>query len=187
LNTGHHHWLQRFTSIRISSGDVSSALDYMKASFKEVSPSLPFRYSFLNERYNRLYESERETGRLFAIFSFLAILVACLGLLGLITFATEQRTKEVAVRKVLGANLSELFYLLSKESIRWVIIANIFAWPLAYYLMNKWLNGFAYKISIGIWEFIIAGLLALIIALFTVSFQVRKVVKSNPVNSLKYE
>jgi putative ABC transport system permease protein len=187
MNVSQRHWLNRFTSIKIHSENIPATLEYIKASFKEVSGTLGFRYMFLEERYERLYQSEQEAGRLFVVFSFIAIFVACLGLLGLVTFATEQRTKEVAVRKILGANLSELFVLLSKESIKWVILANIFAWPIAYFMMNKWLEGFAYRINLGIVEFVLAGIMAAIIALVTVSFQVLKVANSNPVDSLKYE
>jgi putative ABC transport system permease protein len=179
--------LQRFTSIRIAAGNTSETIDFINKTFKEVAPGRVFRYSFLDERYNRLYENEHTTAKIFIFFSFLAIFVACLGLLGLTTFATEQRTKEVAVRKILGAKTSEIFLILSKESIKWVIIANIFAWPIAYFIMKKWLENFAYKINLGILEFLFAGVIAFIIALFTVSFQVRKVAKGNPVESLKYE
>jgi putative ABC transport system permease protein len=187
LNSDHPLWLHRFTSIRIKPGDQYATLDFIRNTFKEVSPSLPFRYSFLDERYNRLYNNDVEIGNLFTVFSLLAILVACLGLLGLVTFATERRTKEVAVRKIFGANISELFLLLSKESIIWVILANIFAWPIAYYLMSKWLENYAYRVEMGIFEFLLAGFAALVIALITVSFQVYKIARSNPVDSLKYE
>jgi putative ABC transport system permease protein len=187
LNVHSPESLQRFISVRISPGNYSATIDFIKRTFKEISPSLNLWYSFLDDRYNRLYNNEKETGAQFLIFSILAIFVSCLGLLGLVTFSTERRTKEVAVRKILGANISELFFLLSKESLKWVITANLLAWPVAYLVMSKWLGVFAFRISMGFFEFVIAGCLALFIAIGTLSFQIVKISTSNPVDSLKYE
>ena len=120
-------------------------------------------------------------------FSILAILIACLGLLGLAAFVTEQRTKEIGIRKVLGASLPSLLFMLSKEFLKWVLIANIIAWPIAYYAMNNWLKDFAYRININLWIFALAGFIALIIALLTVSSHAIKAATANPVKSLRYE
>jgi putative ABC transport system permease protein len=119
--------------------------------------------------------------------AILAILIACLGLFGLASFMAEQRTKEIGIRKVLGSSISGITIMLSKEFVKWVIVANIIAWPISYFLMNKWLQNYAYKISISWWIFGLAGLISFIIALLTVSYQSIKAARSNPVNSLRYE
>jgi putative ABC transport system permease protein len=121
------------------------------------------------------------------MFSILAIFVACLGLLGLAAFVTEQKTKEIGIRKVLGASVMEVVTLLSKEFIRWVLIANVIAWPLAYYIMNNWLKNFAYRIDMSFWIFLASGVLALLIALLTVSSHAIRAATANPVESLRYE
>jgi putative ABC transport system permease protein len=126
-------------------------------------------------------------GTIFGYFSFLSILIACLGLFGLITISAEQRTKEIGIRKVLGASISNVALILSKDFLILVIVSNIIAWPVAYYFMNKWLQDFAYKINISWWVFVISGGIALIIALATVSFQAIKAAVANPVDSLRYE
>jgi len=136
---------------------------------------------------NKLYQSEQKMGQMIGYFAFLAIFISCLGLFGLASFMSEKRTKEIGVRKVLGASISGIVVLLNKQFIKWVLLANIFAWPLAYYVMSNWLKSFAYKTNIGIWVFILASLIALIIALFTVSYQAIRVAMAHPVDSLRYE
>ena len=126
-------------------------------------------------------------GRVFGAFAILAIFIACLGLFGLTTFAAEQRTKEIGIRKVLGAPNSKIFLLLSKEFIRWVLWANLIAWPIAYFAMNRWLQNFSYRINIGITAFLISGGTALMIAYLTVSYQAIKSARANPLDSLRYE
>lgn len=121
------------------------------------------------------------------VFSILAVFIASLGLFGLALFTAEQRTKEIGVRKVLGANNSTIFVLLSKEFVKWVLISNIIAWPATYYLMNRWLQDFAYRVSIGWKPFVLSAILALCIALLTVSYQSLKAARANPVDSLRYE
>ena len=121
------------------------------------------------------------------VFTLFAIIISCLGLFGLASFLTEQRTNEIGIRKVLGASESGIVYLLSKQFTKWVLIANIFAWPAAYFVMNQWLRSFAYRINIGIWVFLLSGMLAAGIALFTVSFQALKAARANPIDSLRYE
>ena len=121
------------------------------------------------------------------IFTFLAIFIACLGLFGLASYIAELRTKEIGVRKVLGASISGIVFSLSKEFLKWIIYANLVAWPIAYYFINKWLQSFAYKINISLWMFALAGGIALVIAFVTVSFQAIKAATANPVDSLRYE
>jgi putative ABC transport system permease protein len=124
---------------------------------------------------------------LFLIFSILSIFVACLGLFGLAAFTAEERTKEIGVRKVLGASSTNILFLLSKEFAKWVLVANVIAWPVAYFVMNKWLQNFAYQTGVGLWPFILSAILALLIALFTVSYQSIKAAITDPVECLRYE
>jgi putative ABC transport system permease protein len=131
--------------------------------------------------------AEQRLGKIFLIFSILTIFIACIGLLGLAAFATEQRTKEIGIRKVLGASVPNLVTLLSKDFSKWVLLANLIAWPAAYFAMNEWLQDFAYRVNIGWWVFALAGGLALLIALLTVSSQAIKAALANPVEALRYE
>ncbi|RIV24892.1 ABC transporter permease [Fibrisoma montanum] len=150
-------------------------------------PGKPFKYTFLDESFNRLYQAEQKAGQLFNVFASITILLSCLGLFGLATFSAERRTKEIGVRKVLGASVTSIVSLLSKDFLRLVIIAIVLATPIAWYLMNQWLQDFAYKIDIEWWVFALAGLLAIGIALLTVSFQSIKAALTNPVKSLRAE
>ena len=144
-------------------------------------------YYFLDEKFNKQYADDELFGKVFGIFSGFAIIIACLGLLGLSLFATAQRTKEIGVRKVLGASVSNIVMLLSKDFIKLVLIAFLIASPVAWYVMHNWLNDFAYRINISAWIFIAAGLLAVLIALATISFQAIKAAAANPVKSLRTE
>ncbi len=184
LNPNKYH---RYLSIKIKGNNIPETLGYIKNAMRRFSPKYPFEYNFFNEIFDRAYKSEQTIGKMISIFAFVVIFVACLGLFGLAAFTTEQRTKEIGVRKVLGASVSELLVLLSKEFIKWVLLANIIAWPIAWYAMNKWLQNFAYRVNIGIWIFILSASLALIIALVTVSYQSIKAAVANPVESLRYE
>jgi putative ABC transport system permease protein len=174
-------------AIKIKPINIPATIDHVKEVMKKFSPSTPFSYSFFDEVFERAYFTEQRMGRVFGAFSFLAIFIACLGLFGLTTFAAEQRTKEIGIRKVLGASDAKIFLLLSKEFVRWVLLANIIAWPIAYFAMNTWLQNFAYRIHIGIVAFLISGGTALLIAYLTVSFQSIKSARANPVKSLRYE
>jgi putative ABC transport system permease protein len=144
-------------------------------------------YYFLDENFNELYQAERRTGKIAGAFTVLAVFIAVLGLFGLASFATEQRTKEIGIRKMLGASLAGIVGLLSKDFVRLVLFANLIAWPSAYLAMNKWLQDFAYRIDIGWWVFALAGGMALVIALLTVSTQAIKAALANPVEALRYE
>jgi len=126
-------------------------------------------------------------GKIISVFTCIAILISCLGLFGLASFTTEQRTKEISVRKVIGASESNIIQLLSKDFLKWVFVANIMAWPLGFWIMSKWLQNYAYRIPIGVWIFLLSGLGAMVIALITISFQTIRAANTNPVETLRYE
>jgi putative ABC transport system permease protein len=174
-------------SVRIMPGDVRGTLGFIQRKWGEIFPGEQFEYTFLDNRIDLLYRSEGRMRSLFLIFSFLSIFVACLGLFGLAAFTAEERTKEIGVRKVMGASSGNILVLLSKEFAKWVLVANVIAWPLAYFVMSKWLQNFAYQTGIGIWPFILSAILALLIALFTVSYQSIKAAITDPVECLRYE
>ena len=152
-----------------------------------MASGMPYSYRFLDDAFNEMYSSEQKIGKIILIFSTLAILIACLGLFGLSTFIAEQRTKEIGIRKVLGSSVSSIVQLLSKDFIRLVAIAFVFAAPLAWWAMTKWLQDFANRTSITWWIFLLAGVLAFVIAIATVSFQAIKAALMNPVKSLRTE
>jgi putative ABC transport system permease protein len=177
----------RFLSVRLNPGDVGRALGFLKDKWVKFVPERPFEYVFLDDDLNQLYKAEWRTGHLMSAFSVLSIIIACLGLFGLVAFTAEQRTKEVGIRKVLGASSSRIVFAYSKEFTRWVILSNVIAWPIAYYAMSKWLENFAYRTSIGLWTFVLAAVLTLLIALITVTFLVVRAAIANPIDSLRYE
>jgi len=152
-----------------------------------IVPGTPFRFSFLDSLYDAQYQNEARTGRVFSIFTFLAIFVACIGLLGLASFAVEQRTKEIGIRKVLGASVRSLVLMLSSEFARWVALANLIAWPLAYYLMTQWLKSFVYRTGIGVLPFLLSALIVLGVAALTVGYHAVRSAVAKPVDSLRYE
>ena len=173
--------------IRVSPQNVPTALAYIKTVFEEVNPNQPFDYSFLDQTFAEQYRADERKGGLFLGFSGMAIFIACLGLFGLATFTADQRTKEIGVRKVLGASVASIVALLSKDFLKLVLIAIVIASPIAWYAMHRWLQDFAYKVDIEWWVFAVAGLLAVGIALLTVSFQSIKAALMNPVKSLRSE
>ena len=173
--------------LRISPEKQSETIKFLEEKWRQYDPSSFFGYSFLDEDIASQYQSERRTEILVISFSLLAILIACLGLLGLISFAAESRTKEVGIRKVLGASVSNIFLLLSREFLILLGVSILIAWPVAWYIMNKWLEKFAYRIELDIWTFILAAIIALVIAAATVSFQAVKAATANPADSLRYE
>lgn len=174
-------------SFRLSADNITGIIKNVEAVWKKLSPGEAFTYSFLNEDFNAMYTSEQRTGKIFIVFAVLAIFIACLGLLGLATYAAEQRTKEIGIRKVLGASVSNIAGMLSKDFLKLVIIAAVITFPVAGWVMNRWLQDFAYRITISWWIFLIAGLVAVLIALIIVSFQAIKAAVSNPVKSLRTE
>jgi len=152
-----------------------------------MASGLPFEFSFLDEKIDNLYQNDNRAGSIVTLFSCLAIFVSCLGLFGLAAFVAEQRTKEIGVRRVLGAPLSNIMWLLTGQFIKWVIVANLIAWPAGYWVMNRWLEGFVFRASISVWIFLASGMAALAIAALTVSSQVIRAAVANPAQSLKYE
>ncbi|MBD2753496.1 ABC transporter permease [Spirosoma validum] len=173
-------------ALRIRTTDIPGLLKTLEQRWKAQTDN-PFAYSFLNERFNTVYQSEQRVGQLFGIFAGLTVLISCLGLFGLAMFTAQQRTKEIGVRKVLGASVASVVALLSKDFLKLVVIAIVIASPLAWYAMNRWLQDFAYKIDLSWWVFALAGFLAIGIALVTVSFQSIKAALTNPVKSLRSE
>lgn len=174
-------------SVKINPTDISGTVASIKQKYEAFFPGNLFDYSFLDENFNRQYQNEQLFSKAFGIFSAIAIFVACLGLFGLAMFSTIQRTKEIGVRKVLGATVSNILLLLSKDFIKLVLIASVIAFPLAWWVMNKWLQDFSYRIAINWWIFLIAGAVALVVALITISFQAIKAAIANPVKSLRTE
>ncbi|HMK18497.1 MAG TPA: ABC transporter permease [Chitinophagaceae bacterium] len=174
-------------SVKLTPGDLPNTIAQIKRKYESFFPGNLFEYNFLDETFNRQYENDQLFGKAFGIFAGLAIFVACLGLLGLTMFATIQRTKEIGVRKVLGASISSIVLLLSKSFFKLILLSAVIAFPLAWWAMNTWLQDFAFRVNIGWWIFILAGASALLIALATISFQAIRAAISNPVKSLRTE
>jgi putative ABC transport system permease protein len=174
-------------SIKLAGREVQQGLGHIEKVWKEFIPHRPFEYQFLSMQYKQLYDGEQKQGTLFTIFAGLAILIACLGLFGLATFNTMQRIKEIGIRKVLGASVPNILTLLSTEIVILIVIANVVAWPVAWYFMNEWLDTFAYHIEIDPVLFILSAIAAVFIALVTVSAQTIRAAISNPANTLRYE
>ena len=176
-------------SIKIAGNkdNITAALAHLEKTWKTYLPEVPFDYSFLDEKFQQLYQSEERQGTLFTVFSGIAIFIACLGLLGLSSFSISQRIKEIGIRKVLGASTTGLVRLLSVDFLRLIALAALIAFPIAWYAMHNWLSDFAYRIAIQWWVFGLAGLLAAIVALVTISFQALKAALVNPVKSLRSE
>ena len=173
--------------VKVKAADAADLVASFRKQWDSFKPGGPFTYSFLNERFAFLYDTEQKTSQLFTVFALISIVIACLGLFGLAAFTAEQRTKEIGVRKVLGASVVNIIALVSKDFLKLVLIAIVIASPIAWYAMTKWLQGFAYKITIEWWVFALAGLLAIGVALLTVSFQSVKAALTNPVTSLRSE
>ncbi len=173
--------------VRLKAGDIPGSLEAVKTAWSSVNSAYPFEFRFFDQDFDMMYRADERMGSVLRVFSVLAIFIACLGLFGLASFTAEQRTKEIGVRKVLGASAPGIAVLLAKEFVRWVLVANLLAWPVAYLVMRKWLQGFAYRTELTLWLFAAAGAGALLLALFTVSFQAIRASLSNPVDALKYE
>ena len=174
-------------AVRIRPENTKRTVAYLEETWKSILPDSQFNATFLEDAYDRLYISEEKISKLLALFSGLAIFVACLGLFGLASFMTEQRTKEIGIRKILGAEVPQIVFFLSKDLTKNVLVANLVAWPVAYYALHKWLQNYAYRINIGIWLFLAVGIAVFSIALLTVSYQSIKAALANPVESLRYE
>jgi putative ABC transport system permease protein len=173
--------------VKIKTANVTPAISQIQSAWNESFKGNPFDFYFLDEYFNRQYKSEIQFGILFGAFSFIAIVIACVGLFALVAFMIEQRTKEIGVRKVLGASIQDLLVLLSKDFIRLVLMANLIAWPLGWFLMNNWLTDFSYRINLNGWDFVWASLTTLLIALTTICIRAIKATMTNPINSLRTE
>jgi len=173
--------------IKINGDKVEEALTAIRRTWERINPISPFEFHFLDQTYENLYRNEKQIREILNYFTILAIFVSCLGLFGLASFMSEQRTKEIGIRKVLGASITEIILLLSKEFSRWVLIANVIGFPIAYYVMSKLLEIYPYRVKIGLFPLLISVTFTLIVALLTVSYQVIKVALANPVEALRYE
>jgi putative ABC transport system permease protein len=176
-----------FASFKVNTANINNLVGQIENKWKAMAPSMPFSYRFMDDSFDDMYRSEQRVGKIAIIFSVLAILIACLGLFGLATFIAEQRTKEIGIRKVLGASVQGIVQLLSKDFVKLVAIAFVIAVPAGWFFMNKWLEDFVYRINMSWWIFAAAGITVLIVALVTVSFQAIKAALTNPVKSLKTE
>ncbi len=176
-----------FLSIKIKSEDIPAILAYIDKTWKKFSPDYPFSYTFVDSAIDNLYRSEQRIGSAFKYFSLIAVFIACLGLFGLTSFTVEQRTKEIGIRKIMGASVPKIMMLLSFDFAKLVLLANIIAWPAAYYFVHRWLEGFAYRTGLGPWIFLLTGIATLMIALMTIGIQSVKAATANPADSLRYE
>lgn len=186
-NPGQMNNRMRYVAVRTSAADLQQTIGFLRSTWEEVVPNRSFDFFFLDDELDKLYHAEEQMGRVFGVFTILAIVIACLGLFALASFTTELRTREIGIRKVLGAQAFGIVILLSKEFAKWVLIANVIAWPVAFYIMERWLDGFAHRTIIGISTFIVAAILAFAISILTVSFQAFKAALSDPVKSLRYQ
>jgi putative ABC transport system permease protein len=180
-------WTFRYITLSIDISDLNETLAFVKSQWKVLWPGHPFEHFFLDTDFDRQYRADEQIGNVFGIFTFLGLFIACLGLLGLASFTAESRTKEIGIRKVLGASVGGIVLMLSRQFTKWILLANCIAWPVAYYFMDRWLKNFAHRIDIGIWIFMLSGVLVLLVALLTVSYQSVKAAVANPVDSLRYE
>jgi len=176
-----------YISVKMTGDDPAITLKYIKDKWDEFSSGMPIEYTFFDEEYNKLYQNEIRTGKVLTLFSILAVLIASLGLLGLSSFITEQRTKEIGIRKIQGASTVKILNLLLREFIKWIFLSTIIAWPVAYFLMKNWLENFAYRIEFPWFSLVLSALVTLLIALFTISFQIIRAARANPAESLRYE
>jgi putative ABC transport system permease protein len=174
-------------TLTVGSQNLPGTLEFIENKWKELNLGAIFSYRFLDEDFGRLYRKERRVGRIFSTFTALGLFIAFFGLFGLALFTAEQRTKEIGIRKVLGATVSSIFILLTKEFVKWVSIGTLVAFPIAYYAMDRWLQNFAYRIDIGLLPFIGAAFIATVLSLLAVSLQTLSVAIANPVDTLRYE
>jgi putative ABC transport system permease protein len=178
---------QKLLVIRLNKGNSMLALNKIKQVWDRILPDQPFTYAFLDDNWLALYKNEQRAKELFTIFSLLSIFIASLGLLGIAVFVAEKRTKEIGIRKVLGANIPSILRIMTKEIYLFAFIATVFSWIIAFYFMKGWLNNFYYRVDLSIWTFIISSVLALVIAISTVGSISFFTAKSNPIKSIRYE
>jgi putative ABC transport system permease protein len=177
----------RYITLSIEISNLKETLAFVESQWKTMFSGNPYESFFLDTDFEQQYRSDEQVGRIFGIFTVLGLFIACLGLLGLASFTAESRTKEIGIRKVLGASVTGIVFMLSKQFTKWVLLANVIAWPVAYYIMSRWLKNFAYRADINILIFVLSGLLVLAIALLTVSFQSIRAATADPADSLRYE
>ena len=184
-----HRENRYYMYVKIDGTNIQQTMASLENAWKDLNQGLPFEYQFLDQDFDSQYDADRKRGTLFTAFSTLTIVIACLGLLGLASFTTEQRTKEIGIRKVVGANLQSIIYLVSKEFLVLILIAIVLAFPAAYFFMDNWLQSFSYKININneVLTFLLSSLLAIVITLSTVGFHTIRAAISNPVNALRNE
>jgi putative ABC transport system permease protein len=180
-------WTPSYLAVRLKAGDLAAQINAVKKLWNELAPIAPFDYSFMEDDYQKFYEAEQRLGRVFFLFSVLALFIAGLGLFGLAFYMVARRTKEIGVRKVLGAGVGTVVRLLAFDFLKLVLIAVVLAAPVAYWLLQRWLQDFAYRIDMPWWAFVAAGGIALSIALLTVSFQSIRAALKNPVTALRSE
>jgi len=176
-----------YISMKLSSNNIPGTIKFIESYWNKFAYGQPFTYEFLDEAINNYYKTEQNIGLVFRYFTILIIFISCLGLFSLASFMTVQRSKEIGIRKVMGASVSGIVFMLSNEFSRWVLLANIFAWPIAYFAISNWLQDFAYHIDLDVSIFLISGILSFLLSLFTVGYQALKAATANPVESLKYE
>jgi putative ABC transport system permease protein len=177
----------RYLFVRLNPGDVTATISHIEKTVKSFNPGFPFEYRFLDADYDRMYRGMEREMAVVRTFTILAILISCLGLFGLAAYTAEQRTKEIGIRKVMGATVPGIVALLSKEYAKWVLVANFIAWPVAYFLMRGWLQDYHYRIDLGFAIFLLAAAISILIAQLTVSYQAIRAARSNPVKALRYE
>jgi len=173
--------------VRINSGNTQSIITNLISEFKNFAPNSSFEYKFLDVELETMYQNESRLAKLTRYFTLITIFISALGLFGLASFMAERRRKEIGIRKVLGATVPKIAFILSKEILVWILISNIISWPIAYYLASKWLNNFSYRIDITLGIFLLSGLIAFIIAMLTINVRVLKAAYENPVKALRYE
>jgi ABC-type antimicrobial peptide transport system permease subunit len=179
-------WL-RFLFARVKPGEISRALKQLESKWKQLVPGYPFQYRFVDDLLDSMFQSEQRIKSAFNYLTLLAICIASLGLFGLASYLAEQRTREIGIRKVFGASMTNIGVLFSSEFLKWIMLANMIAWPISYFFLDRLMRNFAYRVGIGIWPFLLAGLLGVVIALLTVSHQAFKAAAANPIDALKYE
>ena len=177
----------RCLGIKVRNENIAEVLPQIKKVISRIEPDYFLEYKFLDEQLYNLYAKEQRRNTLYSLFSFVSIALSCMGLFGLISFTAQKRTKEIGIRKILGASIHGIVFMISKDFLKLVLGANILAWPIAYYFMNKWLQDFAYRIDLSWWMFFASGVITLVIALATVSYQAVKAAVANPVESIRYE
>jgi ABC-type antimicrobial peptide transport system permease subunit len=187
LTLAQNDWGPNYVFLRIGPENISQTLDDLAKTWKKFAPNYPFEFQFLDEAFEQQYRTDQRTGTIFRYFAILAIFISSLGIFGLAAFTAEQRTKEIGIRKVLGSSISGIVSLISREFVLLLTLANVIAWPIAYFLMKRMLNNYAYRTNITLWIFLIAGALAYSIALLTVSFQAFKAARTDPARALRYE